>query len=318
MEADNPETNNSLAALSEQMAEAVGRASSSIVAVDARPRVRTSGVIWRPGVVVSTNHTVRRDEDIIITQHDGRELKATLAGRDAGTDLAVMRLEEDDGTGAVAHTPAQFADAAALKVGNLVLAVGRAYPERGPSASLGIIGVAGNAWRTWRGGEIDRLIRPDVSIFIGFSGGALVDVEGQIVGINTSGLARGAGVTIPASTVERTVDQLLVQGRVARPYLGVGMHPISLPEKLREKFSLAQGCGLMMLSVEPDAPADKAGIHLGDILLALGDMHVLDTDDVRAALAGNEVGDSVKAKILRGGEVNEVEIILGERQTRRR
>jgi S1-C subfamily serine protease len=316
MEATNSETTNSLVDLSRRMGEAVDLVSPSIVAVDARPRVRTSGVIWRPGVVVSTNHTVRRDEEITVTTHDGRELAATLAGRDAGTDLAVLRVEGHDA--GANNAPAQVADASMLKVGHLVLAVGRAQPERGVGASFGIVGMTGEGWRTWRGGEIDRLIRPDVSVFIGFSGGALVDVEGRIVGINTTGLARGAGLTIPALTVDRVVDQLLTQGRVARPYLGIGMHPVSLPEKLREKFNLPQATGLMMLSVEADAPAEKAGIIIGDILLALGDTPVADTDDVQATLAGKEVGNSAKAKILRGGEVKEVEIILGERPTRKR
>jgi S1-C subfamily serine protease len=323
MEANNPEVNNtitsgSLAALSEQLAEAVGRAGASIVAVDARPRVRTSGIVWRAGVVVSTNHTVRRDEEITVTFADGRESKATLAGRDASTDLAVLRVEDDFNAEGATSRPAQFADAATLKVGNLVLAVGRAHPERGVSASLGIVGAVGDKWRTWRGGEIDRLVRPDVSIFIGFSGGALVNTEGEIVGVNTTGLARVAGLTIPALTVDRVVDELLVRGRVARPYLGVGMYPIVLPEKLREKFNLQKATGLMMLSVEPEAPADKAGVTIGDILLALGEAAVADTDDVQATLSGAEVGSTVKAKILRGGEVREVEIALGERPTRKR
>lgn len=316
MEATNSETSNSLVALSRQMAEAVERVSPSIVAVDARPRVRTSGVIWREGVVVSTNHTVRRDEEITVTLHDGRQVKATLAGRDAGTDLAVLRVE-GDGEHA-ANTTAQTADSSTIKVGNLVLAVGRAHPERGVSASFGIISTLGDEWRTWRGGEIDRLIRLDLAIYLGFSGGALVDAEGRVVGINTSALARGAGVTVPASTVDRVVDQILTHGRIARPYLGVGMHPVALPDKLRDKFQLTQATGLMMLSVEAEAPADKAGITIGDILLALEDTPVADTDDVQAMLGGKKVGVIVKARILRGGEVKEVEITLGERPPRKR
>jgi len=316
MEATNSETANSLGALSRQMAAAVEHVSPLIVAVDARPRVRTSGVIWRAGVIVSTNHTIRRDEEIAVTLHDGREMRATLAGRDAGTDLAVLRIEEGNTSPANIHT--QFADATTLKVGNLVLAAGRAHPERGVNASFGIVSAVGDKWRTWRGSEIDRLIRPDVSIFIGFSGGALLDTEGRIIGINTSGLARGAGVTIPASTVDRVIDQLLAHGRVARPYLGVGMQPVALPERLRGQFNLSQTSGLMMLSIEADAPADKAGILIGDILLALGDALVADTDDVQTALGGAEVGSPLKAKILRGGEIKEVEITLGERPARKR
>lgn len=314
METTNSENHNSLIALSRQMAETVERVSPSIVAVDARPRVRTSGVIWREGVIVSTNHTIRRNEEITITLHDAREVRATLAGRDAGTDLAVLRVEESDGASAAAH----LAEASSVKVGNLALAVGRTDPARGVVASFGIVGLTVEKWRTWRGGEIDRLIRPDVSIFTGFSGGALVDVEGRVIGINTTGFARGAGLTIPASTVDRVVDQLLARGRVARPYLGVGMHPVGLPEKLREKLNLSQATGLMMLSVEADTAADKAGITIGDILLALDDAPVADTNDVQTILGGREVGNVVKAKILRGGEVKEMEITLGERPARKR
>ena len=319
MSAKDSGTNNPLVSLSRQLADAVERVSPSIVAVDARPRVRTSGVVWREGVVVSTSHTVKRDEEIAVTLHGGREARATLAGRDAGTDLAVLRVEEGEGFNAeAAGTPAQLAGASELKVGNLVLAVGRAVPERGVTASFGIVGHLGGEWRTWRGGEIDRLVHPDVSIFVGFSGGALVDAEGRVVGVNTTGLARGAGLTIPSTTVDRVVDQLLAHGRVARPYMGVGMQPVVLPEKLRERFQLPQATALMMLSVDADAPADRAGVNIGDVLIALDEAHVADTDDVQAALGGKEVGAAVKAKFLRGGEVKEVLITLGERPARRR
>ena len=308
---------NSIDALSRQLAAAVERVSPAIVALDARPRVRTSGVIWRAGVVVSTNHTVRRDEEITVALHDGRELEATLAGRDPGTDLAVLRY--DSGESLDESGVAARGDAASLKVGHLVLAVGRAHPARGVSAGFGIVGAVAGEWRTWRGGRIDRGIRPDVSIFVGFSGGALVDTEGRVIGVNTTGLARGAGLTIPASTVDRVVDHLLQHGRVARPYLGVGMNNrIALPEKLREKFNLQQASGLMILSVEADGPADRAGIMIGDILLALGDAAVADSDAGQAVLASLEVGAAVKARILRGGELREVEIALGERPARRR
>jgi S1-C subfamily serine protease len=314
METSNTETSNPLVALSRQVTEAVERVSPSIVAIDARPRVRTSGVIWRPDVVVSTNHTIRRNEEITVVLHDGQQTKATVAGRDPGTDLAVLRIEKSGG----ANIVAKLADASTLKVGNLVLAAGRIDPERGVRAGLGIVAFLGEKWRTWRGGEVDRLIRTDISIFIGYSGGALLDAEGQVLGINTTGLARGRGLTIPASTVNRIVDQLLQHGRVARPYLGVGMHPVALPDKLREKFSLPAATGLMMLSVEADAPADKAGITIGDLLLALDKAPTADTEIVQTILMGREVGDVITATLLRGGEVIELEITLGERPVKNR
>jgi serine protease Do len=242
---------------------------------------------------------------------------ATLAGRDPGTDLAVLRFEggEESGGGVVYET----GDVAALRAGQLVLAAGRAHPAHGVTASFGILGAVGGPWRTWRGGEIDRLLRPDVSIFVGFSGGALLDTEGRIIGINTTGLARGAGLTIPAATVNRVVETLLQHGRVARPYLGVGMlHRVPLPEKLREKFNLPQASGFMLLSVEAGAPADKAGLIIGDILLTLDGAAVADADDAQAVLGGKEVGAVVRAGILRGGEFKEVEVTLGERPARKR
>lgn len=313
METSNAQMNDSLSSLSQSMTGAVEKISPSIVAVDARRRVPTSGVIWRPDIIVSTNHTVRRDEEITITTHDGRSFPATLAGRDPSTDLAVLRFDGGGGTGGGGGDALATTDAAATKVGNLVLAVGRAHPSRGVTASLGIVSEAGGGWRTWRGGEIDRLIRPDISIFIGFSGGALVDAEGRVVGVNTTGLARGAALTIPAATVNRVVDHLLQHGRVARPYLGVAMQPVALPDDLRSKYNWPAATALMMLSVEPNAAAGQAGITLGDVLVALDGAAVADTDDVQAALGRSAVGQTITATILRGGERHEMTITLGER-----
>src|SRR5260370_4087979 len=223
---------NSLLAFSQSLAKAVERVSKAVVAVDARPRVATSGIVWRDGVIVSTNHTVQRDEEITVQLGDGRRLTANLVGRDPRTDLAVLRVEADQALGIEPITSTTHNE---LEVGNLTLAVGRIH-ERNVTASFGIISLLGDKWRTWRGGEIDRLIRPDVSIFIGFSGGALIDVEGGVIGINTTGLARGAGLTIPASTVNHVVDTLLEHGRIPRPYLGVTSRPLTLPPELRRKL----------------------------------------------------------------------------------
>src|SRR5438270_5097113 len=214
---------NPLLVFSQSLAKAVERVSPVVVAIGARPRVATSGIVWRDGVIVSTNHTVRRDEEITVSLGDGRRLPASLVGRDPSTDLAVLRLETDQGLGI---DPVATVNHNELGVGNVTLAVGRIH-RGGVTASFGIVSALGDKWRTWRGGEIDRLIRPDISIFIGFSGGALIDVEGRVIGINTTGLARGAGLTIPASTVNYVVDTLLEHGRIARPYLGVSMQPVS-------------------------------------------------------------------------------------------
>ena len=299
---------NSLSAFSQSLAKAVGRVSPAIVAIEARPRVATSGVVWRDGVIVSTNHTVQRDEEITVQLGDGRRLTANLVGRDPSTDLAVLRVEAEQALGIDPVTTTAHNE---LEVGNLTLAVGRIH--HGVTASFGIVSALGDKWRTWRGGEIDRLIRPDVPIFIGFSGGALIDVEGGVIGINTTGLARGAGLTIPASTVNHVVDTLLEHGRIARPYLGVTMQPVTLPAELRSKLNLPNETALVMLSVEAESPAGRAGIMLGDVLVTLEGELVADTDDVQTVLNRSKIGETIRATILRGGELRDVALTLAER-----
>src|SRR6266446_6643913 len=288
----------SLLAFSQGMAKAVERVSKAVVAVDARPRVATSGIVWRDGVIVSTNHTVQRDEEITVQLADGRRLSANLVGRDPTTDLAVLRVEADQALGIDPVTTTAHDQ---LAVGNLILAVGRIHQERGVSASFGVVSALGDKWRTWRGGEIDGLIRPDVSVFIGFSGGALIDVEGRVIGINTTGLARGAGLTIPASTVNHVVDTLLEHGRIVRPYLGVSLQPVTLPAELRTNLNLPNETALLALSVEAEAPAGRAGMTLGDVLVTLDAAPVADTDDVQTVLSRSKIEQTVSATILRGG-----------------
>jgi serine protease DegQ len=304
------EKTNQFLELSQNLAAAVERVGPAVVAVDARRRVATSGILWRPGVVVATNHTIQRDEEITVTLHDGRVLPATLVGRDASTDLAVLKIEGET-------TAAELAtEQGALKVGHLVLAVGRTGAD-GVTASFGCVSSVGGAWRTWRGGTIDNFVRLDLSIYLGFSGSPLVGADGRVLGINTSGLARGAALTIPAVTVDRVVDFLLKGGRVARPFIGVGMQPVRLPDKLVSKLNLTNGNGVIVLGVEPGSPADKAGMIVGDVLIALNDRLTGDTDDVQAELTPESVGQTIKATLLRGGETVILDLTVGERPAKK-
>jgi len=294
-----------LFAFSNDLASAVERVGRTVVAINARRRIPSSGVHWRAGVIVAANHTVRRDEDITVTLPDGTTAQAALAGRDAGTDLAVLRV-----SGATLPT-AEPGDGSELMVGQVVLAVGR--PGESVTASLGIVSALGGEWRTWHGGRIDRLVRLDVAIYDGFSGGPLVDARGRVLGINTSGLARAAALTVPTSTVDRVVDQLLEKGRVARGYLGVAMQPVRLQGALRQRLALPAEGALLVVGVEPGGPADTAGILLGDALVALDGTPVGDPSDVLAMLGAERVGTPVRAEIVRGGEKVEVAVTVGER-----
>jgi S1-C subfamily serine protease len=295
-----------LQALSNELADAAERAGRSVVAIHARRRIPASGVVWRPGVVVAASHTIQREENITVTLHDGTTVPATLAGRDPGTDLAVLRL----GEGAAAPA-ATVGDSAALRVGHLVLALGR--PGSAVTASLGAVSALGGEWRTWHGGVIDRFVRLDLAIYDGFSGGPLVDARGQVLGINTSGLARALAMTVPAATVERVVGQLLERGRVSRGYLGLGMQPVRLPASLVAQHKLPHESGLMVVTVDPGGPADRAGVLLGDVLLSVDGTPVDDARDVLALLGPDRVGKPLRVRLIRAGAPTEAEITVGER-----
>lgn len=296
---------NPLAALSDALAGAVERAGRSVVAIHARPRIPSSGVLWRAGVVVAAHHTVRRDDDITVTLEGGRTVPAQLAGRDPSTDLAVLTIEEASGT------PADLGDSDALRVGHMVLAVGR--PGEAVTASLGTVSATGGAWRTWGGGAIDRMLRLDLAIYDGFSGGALADAEGRVVGLNTSGLVRGGAVALPVSTVSRVVEQLLAKGRIARGYVGLGMQPVRVPPPLARQLALDTDAGVIVLGVEAGGPGDRAGVLVGDVLVALDGTPVRDTSDVLAVLGPDTVGRAVPARVIRGGALADLTITVAER-----
>src|SRR5581483_357132 len=250
-----------LAALSDDLAGAVERTAPYVVAVNGHGRIPSSGVIWRTGVVVTAEHSLKSDDDLSIVLADGRKLGAKLAGRDAGTDIAVLKVVEADAAPV-------FAPADSVKTGNLALAVARSI-ELGANATMGVISAVGGPWSTWRGGRLDQYIRLDVSLYPGSSGAAVVDTAGRILGIATSALSRAAGVAIPAATIERVAGELISKGRVPRGYLGLGLQPVGLPEHLINKLKLQTDTGLIVLTAEPNGPAGRAGVLVGDILMAL-------------------------------------------------
>lgn len=296
-----------IASFSQELAAAAEQAGPSVVTVHARHRVPSSGIHWRKGVVITANHTVRREDDIAVLVHRGQRVSAKLAGRDPGTDLAVMKFDQDPGLALP-----QFADAAGLKLANFVLALGRTRFGN-LVASAGIIGGLGGEWRTWRGGRIDQSIRLDLALYPGFSGGPLLNVEGKVLGLNTNGFGRGRAVTIPVSTVNRVVDELLDKGYISRPYLGIAMQPVAVPETLRSKLKSAAAGGLLVLHVEPGGPADKAGIVLGDVIVELQGRPALDTEHIQDLLASAKVNDKIGTTVIRGGAPLQLSIILGER-----
>jgi S1-C subfamily serine protease len=297
-----------LAALSDDLAEAVAQASQSVVAIHARRRIPSSGVLWRDNIAVAANHTITRDEDVSVTLPDGSTLPATLVGRDHTTDLAVLRVDS-------APPAALRAGDDRLQVGRMVLAVGRPGPQ--VTAAFGIISAVGAEWRTWHGGRIDRFVRLDLSVYDGFSGSPLVETDGRVLGINTSGLSRATALTIPAATVDRVVAELIERGHIARGYLGLAVQPVRLPDPMRQSLGVSGAVGLVVINLEPNGPAERAGLLLGDILIGLDEREVTDPSDLLALLASERAGAVVDLRIVRAGAVQQITVTVGERPTRK-
>jgi S1-C subfamily serine protease len=182
-------------------------------------------------------------------------------------------------------------------------------------ATLGVISALGESWRTGAGGTIDQYLQTDVVMYPGFSGGPLVNVSGQIIGLNSSALSRGTSLTVPVATLRRVIDTLATHGRIRRGYLGIGAQPVRLPEELAQR--LGQEVALLIVAVEPDTPAQQAGLMLGDTIVTLGGERVQHIEELMALLSGDRVGRQVSAKIIRGGEIREVNVPLASEEERK-
>jgi S1-C subfamily serine protease len=296
---------NPLTDFSNGLITAVETAGASTVTVDARKRYPASGIAYSEDLVLTADHVVTREENIKIVLPDGRSLAATIAGRDPGSDLAVLRLAEK------ALRPANTSND--VKVGQLVLALGRPSGE-GMQASWGIVTSIDGPARTSRGGMLDEFIRSETTPYPGFSGGPLANTEGQILGLNTSGLTRGSSLTIPVKVAWQVADALAQHGSVKRGYLGVRTQPVEIPETGRQGLKREQSQGLLVLWLEEGGPAAQGGLLVGDILVAVNGQAVGDPDDLFAALNSDTVGKAVAVEVLRGGRPETVQVTVGERK----
>jgi S1-C subfamily serine protease len=293
-----------LGAFSDALAGAVATAGNAVVRVDARRRSGASGVVWAPGgLILTADHILERDEDLTVGLPDGRTVGAAIVGRDPGTDLALLRAEGAD------LPPIERGGAP--RVGNLILLVAR--PGAGLATSIGVVSAIGGPGRTRWGGTLEGTIRTDASFFPGFSGGALVDTTGRLLGLATSYRGWDYGLGIPLETVERVTRALTSHGRIKRGYLGLTSQPVAIPEPLRQRLGLEQESGLLIVGVESGSPADRGGLILGDLLVAFNGQPVRDTDDLLAALGPERVGQETAARVVRGGEGRDVSVVVGER-----
>ncbi len=292
-----------LSALSNQMADAVERISPALVQVNGRENRPASGIVFAPNLVLTADHVLDREDDLTIKTGDGRTLAAAFAGRDPATDLAVLRVAEG------ALTEAHRAPHPA-RVGQFVLAVGRPTGE-GPLASIGIVSALGGPLRLGQGRTLERFIQTDATPYPGFSGGPLIDTQGGVTGILTTGLVSGLALAIPAELAWRVADTLAQHGSIRRGFLGISSQPVQIPEAQQD--GQAQEFGLLIVRVEPGTPAQQGGLLLGDVLIALDGVTLTDTDDLQELLSGDRVGKTIPVTVLRGGTVQTLQVTVGTR-----
>lgn len=293
-----------LHAFSQSLASIIERVAPSIVRIEARRRHGATGILWGPeGHIVTTHHAIENEGSITVGLADGRTAPAELVGRDPSTDLALLKADLPG------LTPLEAAPLDDVKVGHLVLAVGR--PGRTARATLGIVSAFGDTWRTYAGGRIDRYLETDADLPPGFSGGALVDTRGRFLGLLTAALSRTAAVVIPGETLGRVTQALRQHGGIRRGYLGVGAQPVRLPQNLWARAGSEHG--LILLTIEPEGPADRAGLMMGDVLVSLGGQALHSIEELLGYLGDEKVGTQVQAKVLRAGEVRELPITVGKR-----
>ncbi len=300
----NPSTDLSLDAISDRVANLCDGIAPRLVTVHGLRRRSSTGIIWRPGLVLTAEEALEADEDILITRPDGNQVRARLVGRDPSTDIALLRTEEQP----IADVP--FRETSGLRVGHLVLAAGR-QPE-GACAAFGIVALVGGPWRSLRGGHIDRRLHLDLKLDARSEGGAALDINGQIIGMTVLGPG-GRVLVIPSETIERVAPQLLAHGRIARGYLGLGLQPMRIDQTIANVAGPAEPKGLIVISVDPNGPGQKAGIKQGDILIRWNAAPLHSVRRVHTLLGPESVGESITIGMLRAGKQISLTVEIAER-----
>jgi S1-C subfamily serine protease len=290
--------------LSASVAAAVEKAGAAVVRVEARRRGPSSGIAWSAdGVIVAAHHNLEWDEDISIGLHDGTTARANVVGRDPSTDTVVLRSPASG-----LAVPEWTADA--VKVGHLALALTR--PGRTVRASLGLVHALGDEWRTGAGGRVDRYLQTDIALQPAFSGSLLVDLGGRGLGMNNAGLMRSTSLALPPATLRRVVEALLAHGQVRRGFIGIGTIPVRLPAALEK--AAGRPAALLVTSVQEDSGAGRAGLLLGDAIVAIDGSALSGPADILPFLEEDRIGRSLAVRLVRAGRVEEIPVTVGTRE----
>jgi S1-C subfamily serine protease len=282
-----------LQSLSDGLAELVTRAAPALVAVQSH-RSRASGFVWRPGLIVTADEALAEDGAVAVVLPGGQTVAATVAGRDPTTDVALLRIDQP------ALAPVTLVPAS-VRAGALALVVGAR--DGGPCAALGMVALAGAAWRSLRGGAIDARVELSVSVRRSSEGGLVLDAAGRAIGMAVFGPRRRV-LVIPSATIERVAAKLASDGRIARGYLGLALQPVKLDDAR---------VGAMVMGVAEAGPGAASGIHQGDVIVAWDGQPIRSVQTLLAALGPDSVGTVVRLSLKRAGEPAEASLTIGER-----
>ncbi len=291
-----------LTQLSDAIAARAEAAKNSVVAVRFSEDRHLTGTVWQSGIVVVSEQALPRKDEFELVAPNGSTVAAKLAGRDASTNIAILKSAES--------IAAPVFTASDATTGALALAIG-ADGAGGASARLGIVNLAGGEWHSRRGGLIDRRIILDMQLASREEGGPVFDAGGGCLGMSTFG-PRGQVIVIPRATLARVVPQLIKDGHVSRGWLGVALHAVAVPDALRE--SAGQSSGMMVMSVVENGPAAQAGIVAGDIILDVDGIAAHRFRKLAQYFGGDSIGRRAAIRLIRGGAVITVQTTIAERQ----
>ena len=287
--------------LSNAVADVVEKTAPSVVQVQGARRPAT-GVVHAPEFVLTTGAAIGRDEHPHVRRADGRLLESELAGWDPTTRLALLRVPGLDGLPA---TPGTLP-----RVGQIAIAIARSW-SNSLTVTSGLVSVIGGPLRVGPRRAIEQVIRTSAPMHEGFAGGALIGVEGALLGVATAASIRGLGVVIPSGIAWATASELQKQGTLKRGYIGIAAQPVGVPEKQKEQAGT--DTALLVVSVKDGTPAADAGPLVGDLLVSLDGQGLSSPDDLLDLLVGDRVGRSVSFRVLRGGTPVDVQVTVAER-----
>lgn len=296
-------TTSTLVDLSHAWADLVERAAPSIVQVNGRRRP-ASGVIFQPGLVLTTMRATGGEDGLRVRSHDDRTIDATLAGWDPATGLALLEAAGLEGAAATPTTER-------IRTGSLVAVIARSW-SNAVTASFGNVAVVGGPLRTGRRRTIEQVIRVTAPMHDGFAGAAVVDPSGQVAGIATAATIRGFGLGIPAHIAWQAAADIHRLGRPRRGFLGVAAQPVRLPD--RQRGDGEADAALLVMAVTPDSPADTAGLRVGDLLLAADDRPLQSADELLDLLTAERIGQALVLRVLRGESRQSITVTVGERK----